>query len=442
VSLPQALSKTVRLFQNFQPEAPAIYYRGGNVLTQGQLLAAGYRLAERLDQPQPLLNLSQSRAEFVVGLIATLISKSTMLLPISAHANDLARVQKAYGGHQNLVDFKSQSDGQIFVSDFLDFDGAMSTDNPRIATDQTLAVAFTSGSTGDPQPHEKTWGALSYTAQSLTRRFGLGSDACAIATIPSQHMYGLEMTAMALLQGGIGLFNDAPFFPKDIVLACHDVAKPWLITTPVHLKALLSANVAQSELAGVVSATAPLTVQLAQAAEEAFSTPVQEIYGCTEAGSVATRFTTRASRWDLLDGITFISSGDDATISVPGIADPVPLTDEISLAGEGFELLGRGQDMINVAGKRFSLARLNAELLDLREIEDGIAFLPDDEDGIGRPAALVVSELSGREINRLLTKKIAAAFVPRPILNVVSIPRNAIGKVLREDLMKLYRHLK
>lgn len=440
--LPLTLSGTVPLFQNFQPEAPAIFFRGGRVLTQGQLLAAGHRLAERLSASQSLLNLCQSRAEFVVGLIATLISKSMMLLPISRHVSDLERVQQAYGGHIQLVDVESTLDGQVFVSDFLDFAGASSKDNPQISTDQTLAVAFTSGSTGDPQPHEKTWGVLSYTAQSLSRRFGLGADGCVIATIPSQHMYGLEMTAMALLHGGVGLFNETPFYPKDIVLACREVAKPLLVTTPVHLKALLAANVAHPELAGTVSATAPLTVRLAQAAEAAFNAPVQEIYGCTEAGSVATRFTTRTSKWGLLDGIFFLSDYDAATISVPGIADPVPLADEISLTDDGFELLGRGQDMINVAGKRFSLARLNVELLDMSEVEDGVAFVPDDEDGIGRPAALVVSELSGREIARRLTKKMAAAFVPRPILKVAMIPRNVTGKVLREDLIKLYRRLR
>jgi acyl-coenzyme A synthetase/AMP-(fatty) acid ligase len=53
----------------------------------------------------------------------------------------------------------------------------------------------------------------------------------------------------------------------------------------------------------LLCATAPLSPQLAAAAEARFSAPLHEIYGCTEAGQVATRRTVETAEWRPLPGV-------------------------------------------------------------------------------------------------------------------------------------------
>ena len=69
---------------------------------------------------------------------------------------------------------------------------------PQIDSRQRVAVVFTSGSTGIPQPHPKTWGALVSCVQAEALHLGLLHDTpCTIVgTVPPQHMYGFESTVL------------------------------------------------------------------------------------------------------------------------------------------------------------------------------------------------------------------------------------------------------
>src|SRR5690606_5796489 len=98
-----------------------------------------------------------------------------------------------------------------------------------------------------------------------------------------QHMYGLEMTVMMALQGECSLQRDKPFYPADIQQVLQATPAPiLLVSTPVHLRALVSSGLTMTQVAGVVSATAPLDRALAVATEQCFATRLREIYGCTE----------------------------------------------------------------------------------------------------------------------------------------------------------------
>src|SRR5690606_20429038 len=84
---------------------------------------------------------------------------------------------------------------------------------PRIPADRLAAIAFTSGSTGAPTAHRKSWGALVRGAQGEALTLGLRdpgetarSSAQAttlVATVPAQHMYGLESSVLLPLQNGL-----------------------------------------------------------------------------------------------------------------------------------------------------------------------------------------------------------------------------------------------
>ena len=75
-------------------------------------------------------------------------------------------------------------------------------------------------------------------------------------------------------------------------------------------------------------------------------------------------------------------------------------------------------------------------------MKDGSFFVPHDEaEGVGsttRLAAVVVApELSSADLQKELRRKIAPAFLPRPLKFVDDLPRNATGKLPREALLAL-----
>jgi acyl-coenzyme A synthetase/AMP-(fatty) acid ligase len=90
-----------------------------------------------------------------------------------------------------------------------------------------------------------------------------------IGTVPAQHMYGLESSVLLALQSGHALSSKQPFYPADIVCALESVPAPRiLVSTPVHMRMLLEAKVDIPEVALILSATAPLSLALAQELEQ------------------------------------------------------------------------------------------------------------------------------------------------------------------------------
>src|SRR6185437_6377200 len=109
------------------------------------------------------------------------------------------------------------------------------------------------------------------------------------------------------------------------------------------------------------------------------------------------------------------------------IARETLLSDVIELCdAERFLLRGRTADMVNVAGKRTSLAHLNHHLNAIEGVLDGVFVVSEDSgDPVGRLTAFVVAPgLSAEAILVALRHRIDAAFLPRPLHLVAELPRN------------------
>ena len=422
-------------------------YRPDGPVSVRAFLADVQALAALLPAGQHLLNVCQDRYRFTVGFAAGLISGKTSLQPSSQSAETLHQIR------QDCPDVGCLCDGEFASQDLprLDYpatlpavDAAKITEIPLIPVDHVAARLFTSGSTGRPQPHDKHWGKLVANGRAEAERLGLlATRHSIVGTVPAQHSYGFESTVLLALHGNAPFWSGKPFYPQDIVAALEAVPAPrLLVSTPFHLSALIQSGLALPAIDQLLSATAPLSAKLAGEVEAACGAPLFEIYGSTESSQLASRRTTTDPVWQLLTGVR-LEQEEDITFAVGGhVEGRVGLSDIIELLPDSrFLLHGRQADLVNIAGKRTSLAYLNHQIMAVDGVVDAAFFLPDDEsaDGITRLCAFVVAPtLNSRALLAALRPRVDAIFLPRPLVFVDALPRNSTGKLPRTELQALY----
>ena len=316
---------------------------------------------------------------------------------------------------------------------------------PQIPPEQLAAIVFTSGSTGTPLPYKKTWGRLVRCVRDGAARLGLldGRTHTLIGTVPAQHMYGFESTVLLALLSGNSFTAERPFYPADICAAIAAAPRPRaLISTPVHLRTLLAAGIELPPLDLLVSATAPLEPELAREAEGRFDTRLIEIYGSTETGQIATRRTAETALWRLWPDVRL--SAENGRVYAQGghVEQATPMCDVLELTGEDeFLLHGRTADLVNVAGKRSSFGYLNAQLNAIPGVIDGAFFLRERERRRDRhctPGGRGGRSRSERgDGHRITAPAYRPVFLPRPLLIVERLPRNATGKLPQQALQSL-----
>ncbi len=414
-------------------------WRASGPVSVREFLADAHALASRLPAGGWQLNLCDDRYHFAVGFVAGLLAGKVSLQPSSQSPETLQRLAADHPGTTWLADKPAELPGLIgtVFPDLATLSRPAVQEMPQIDDAQTVAILFTSGSTGLPQPHHKTWGklVLNGRAEAAALRL-LQRPQTIVGTVPTQHSYGFESTFLVALHGGCRFSAAKPFYPQDIVAALQAVPRPrTLVTTPFHLSVLLASDLPVPPLDLVLSATAPLSPDLARRAEARCGAPVHEIYGSTESSALASRRTLDGAAWHPLHAVRLEHEDDTTHASGGHVEGRVPLADVIESCADGtFLLHGRH------AGT--SMAWLNHQIGALPGVVDAAFFLPDeadDADGVTRLAAFVVApSLDAREIMAGLRQRLDAIFLPRPLVRVDALPRNTTGKLTRQALQALY----
>jgi len=414
-------------------------WRNGAPISAGAFIGEVHALAQLLPTAQYAVNLCEDRYRFIVAFCAVALAGQTNLLPSSRAPQAIAETLHAYSGSYALSERALQP---AATREFVlpqEFAASPGVSMPLIGADHVVAIAFTSGSTGQPKANVKTWGAFCASSALNARVLCADSAPGIIATVPPQHMYGLELSVLLPLRSRATIYTGQPFFPADIARALHEVAAPrLLVTTPVHLRALLRAAPDLPPLDAIVSATAPLDAALAEAAERRYATRVIELFGSTETCVIAHRRTALDEPWQLYPDIALHPQPDGTMVQAPYFTAPTLLQDVVELLPERrFRLCGRNSDLLEIAGKRASLGDLTRRLLMISGVEDGVVFCLDGEGGaVNRLAALVVAPgLREADVLAALRASIDPVFLPRPLRCVDRLPRNATGKLPRAALL-------
>lgn len=422
--------------------------RQGETVKVGDFLKDVASLAAVLPAARHVINLCKDRYRFTVAFAAALMREQTSLLPPSDAPGVLGELAADYSDAYCLHDAEQGSPPPPIPLPSLAFSetpapGSRAVPVPSFPADQPAVVLFTSGSTGKPTPHLKSWGCVARSALAAGTRLGVPvlAGATVIGTVPQQHSYGFESTVMLALQHGLGIHGARPFYPGD-VLGCiaASPAPRILVTTPIHLRAILADAGELPALDLIVSATAPLAPQLASEAESRFRSPLLEIYGCSEAGQLAVRRTVAGDGWHCLEGVELRQDAAGTWASGALVEGEVLLGDIIELGGPNrFILYGRTADLVNIAGKRTSLAHLNYHLNSIPGVLDGVFVMPEETgEGTTRLMAFAVAPgLSTETVLAALRKRVDPIFLPRPLLLVDTLPRNIVGKLPRDAIIRL-----
>lgn len=425
---------------NNKTEIPLFWFQD-TLIDQQHFRQDVSRVASQLAEHQYAINLCEDRYLFAVGFVAAALSQQTCLMPASRADKDIEILEQEYPDCYQLNDklinnLLSQPADQQQVIEF------------EVSADHVVAILFTSGSTGKPNANPKRWDELVESARRVAKQFQFNATAqhTLVATVPPQHMYGFETTIIYPLVTGVCVHSSKPFFPEDIRQTIQNIQSPViLITTPIHLRACVKADINWPAIDFAISATAPLSVSLAQEAEAKMKTRVKEIYGCSEAGVIATRSTTQNEDWTLLEDYSFTEKFNGYYLVTPQYEEDILIPDQIEqIDNHHFRLMGRQSDLVKIAGKRGSLSDLKIKLCSINGVEDAILFMPDETSNENtRLAAFVVApELDAKEIITRFSSQVDQAFIPRPLIKLEKLPYNETGKLPRKKLLELFNDLR
>jgi acyl-coenzyme A synthetase/AMP-(fatty) acid ligase/3-hydroxymyristoyl/3-hydroxydecanoyl-(acyl carrier protein) dehydratase len=403
-------------------------------LTAERFLGAAAALARALPSGGFAINRCEDPARFMLASAAALAARCTLVLPPSRSDVVQDLLAARYAGAVVLSDADARK-GELAVPDPFAHRGASAWPPADIPGEHVAAVLFTSGSSGVPKPEAKRWSSLVRGAATFARAFGpLPGDAAILGTVAAQHMFGLETTLVAPWQFGVPLAASRPLYAADLAAACGTLERRrrrvWLMTTPLHLRHFHAALPAAPPLDRVIVSTMPLPPLLAAQVERDWGVRVDEIYGCTEGGLLASRRTASCAGFTPAPGLAFELAPDGSAVVTGGQLDtPLALGDRFEKAPDGSLLHGgRIADVVKIGGKRTSLAALDAALLSVPGVRDG-AFVERTGDGERLGAVVVAPMHDAASLRGALAHVVDRVFLPRPVAFVSSLPRDPQGKL-------------
>lgn len=433
-----------------RPGAPGdiVASRGDLGISRRQFRRDLAALADLLPDRPYVLNHCEDRYAFLVGLAAAMSRGQVSLFPSNRARDVLVQLTRDYPDVYCLTEQPGSEEAAIMQTVHYDVSQDRGeAEDPAFPADRQVALAFTSGSTGVPKRYPKYWGGFVRESQVAGRRLGLDPQrgGQVLATVPAQHMYGFVYSVIMPVQWGYGICAERPFYPDDIRRALAARPQPSvLVTTPVHIRACVLDGVQLPPLEFILSSTAPLDAALAAQAESRFGAPVQEFYGSTETGAIASRRQAERMVWRTFEEVQVAPDEEGFRVVAGYLPVEHSLGDSVEiLSPREFLLRGRNAEIIKIAGKRIALGDLNSHLLAIEGVQDGTFFLPEGAGGREpRLTAFVVAPGKSREqLLTALRTRIDPVFLPRPLRLVTELPRNATGKLPRASLLTLHREL-
>jgi fatty-acyl-CoA synthase len=342
--------------------------------------------------------------------------------------------------------------------------------NPHIDARSPLLLVYTSGTTGRPKGAVLRQEALLWNAVMSQHMHDLTASDHVLTVLPLFHVGGLNIQTTPALQTGASVTLHARFAP-DATLAAIAAERPsLLVLVPATIQALVEhPHWATTDLASLRAVTTGSTQvpQVLIDALKARGVPVLQVYGSTETSPIAvyTRLGGDLSRGGStgLPGLCCearivdergyeVPHGTAGEVAVRGpnvffeywgnqAATSEALRDGWYFSGDiatrdcdgYFTIVDRKKNMIISGGENIYPAEIERVLLEHPAVAEAAVIGRADPKWQEVPVAYVVrkaqSAVSPDEIAAHVAAELARFKVPRDVVFVDALPRNALGKV-------------
>ncbi len=348
----------------------------------------------------------------------------------------------------------------------------------EVEPDSPAVILYTSGTTGNPKgvtlTHRNFHFQLSTVVPSLV---DFRPSDRVIGVLPMYHVFGLANSMVAAIHNGATICLVPQYSPANLLAAIREYQGTILPAVPSmyqHLLAIARARKAQipESLRMCVSGGAALPLAVVRQFAETFGAQIIEGYGLTETvSSVSANGKDGQMKEGSIgrpaDGVEMqiiddtggpIPSGETGEIAIRSttvfqgywndsdataevMRDGWFLTGDLGYQDEDgfFFITDRKKDIIITGGYNVSPREVEEVLMTIPQVADAaVVGMPGRKDKSEAITAFIVvyegEELSHREVIEYCDRELAAYKRPKVVNFVATLPKNATGKVLRNEL--------
>ena len=341
-------------------------------------------------------------------------------------------------------------------------------------------LQLTSGSTGEPKVIGRTLAGLMKEVSALDALGIIRKDllSLSVSTVPNYHAYGIMFRFFFPLAMDIPLYDAMLRYEEQFSLPESLGIPYYTVTSPGFLKRL-SAEGSLRNCRLLISAGGRLTAKARVRGQAFFGGEVLEIFGSTETGAMAYRYTgDSVALWRPVPGnrfyvavrdtpvsgtevILMTASGEGLFLLESPYLENAALTgafqgrkipvfasgDAVSISSEGFlTLLGRKGRLIKIEDNRISLDEVESGFSFIPEVQDAAVVSYDKDGREGTLAFVTLNDQGLRTLAATSSGKMIIGFrnilrnhmlplaVPRKFIFLPAMPVNANGKT---DYVKL-----
>jgi acyl-coenzyme A synthetase/AMP-(fatty) acid ligase len=429
------------------PEEPRRAFLAGG-LTFGQLYShaavIGQCIRNLPDTKRPICLCTENKGLVTAALLASLMEGIPLLIPYAFDSNTVKEARKGLPFSYALVESDESLPAGVTGLAFPETDARPASDMPQnpMAWDAPWLYLFTGGSTGTPRIWSKTPRNLLMEAVNIEKTFHVTPDDTIVATVPTNHIYGLLYAILLPLVSGASVDAPTPSFPHEIADRLQKTRATVIVSIPAHYRALKETRIEKHQVWLAFSSAGALPEQDAVQFHDATGIGVTEIYGSTETGGIAQR--TRAK------GQTALYPFECADVRIedqhlevrsPFLSDELPRNEggffETADRAQwsdppGFTLLGRSDGIVKVGGKRVDLALTKEALMGAEGVRDVYVYARPVQSGRENEIlALVEGSATTDQLTEIAHRQLPPYARPRHIKIAPKIPLTNTGKYYR-----------
>ena len=329
-------------------------------------------------------------------------------------------------------------------------------------------LKLTSGTTAAPRAIRFQSQQLLSDCNQICDTMGISDVDLNFGVIPISHSYGFSNLLAPLIACGVPMVLSKDRLPRAVLGDLAGTNATVFPGMPVFYQAFCEMEdiPVLPKLRLCISAGAPLATAVARQFWKRFGLPIHSFYGASECGGICydrdgqneeDGFVGHAMEGVAIEMVDPDASTSRIRVRSAAVGDSYfPESDKAKLGGglfvpddllnktaNGFRIVGRTSDVINVAGKKVNPAEVEAHLLRFTGVRQAVVFGRASNVRNEEVAACVVASpgLSEVELVEFCRRELSGWQVPKRVFIVDAIPMTERGKINRRELARRFAGL-